>query len=93
MVFDKKSKRDLLAITALGVGLGIASKVEAVAKPPIPVVTKVAPVVAVAAPIIGAGIVLRSLNQLSNVNERPVKIRSLRKAKKVIKESNIRRFI
>ena len=64
MVFDKKTKRDVVGIAALGIGLGVATKVEAVAAPPIPVVTQFAPVAATAGVVIGAGTVLRSLKQL-----------------------------
>ena len=64
MGLDKKTRKDIVGITALGIGLGVATKVEAVAAPPIPVVTKFAPIAAVAGPVIGAGIVLRSLKQL-----------------------------
>ncbi len=64
MVFDKKTKRDVTGILGLGIGLGVGIAVEAKLAPAVPVFTKFAPVVVVAAPIIGAGIVLRSLNRL-----------------------------
>lgn len=92
MVFDKKTKRDVVGITALGIGLGVATKVEAVAKPPIPVVTQFAPVAAVAGPVVGAGIVLRSLKKLPTM-ERPVPIKSLNKARKRIEDTKRLRFL
>ena len=64
MAFNKKTRKDIVGITSLGIGLGALTKVEAVAAPPIPVVTQFAPIAAVAGPVIGAGIVLRSLKQL-----------------------------
>ena len=92
MALDKKTKRDVVGITALGIGLGVATKVEAVAKPPIPIVTKFAPVAAVAGPVVGAGIVLRSLKRLPTM-QRPVPIKSLNKAKARIKETKKVRFL
>ncbi len=74
MAFDKKTKRDVVGITALGIGLGVATKVEAVAAPPIPVVTQFAPIAAVAGPVVGAGIVIRQLNKLPTI-QKPVPIR------------------
>ena len=92
MAFDKKTKRDVIGITALGIGLGVATKVEAVAKPPIPVVTQFAPVAAVAGPVVGAGIVIRQLNRLPTM-QRPVPIKSLSKAKARIKATKKLRFL
>ncbi len=64
MVFDKKDRRDVVGILGLGIGLGVATKVEAVAAPPIPVVTQFAPIAATAGVVVGAGLVLRQLNRL-----------------------------
>ena len=64
MVFNRKTRKDVVGITTLGVGLGALTKVEAVAAPAVPVVTQFAPIAAVAGPVVGAGIVLRSLKQL-----------------------------
>ena len=91
MAFDKKTKRDVIGITALGVGLGVATKVEAVAAPPIPVVTQFAPIAAVAGPVVGAGIVLRSLRRLPTAS-RPVPIRSLNKARMRIEDTKRKGF-
>ena len=91
MAFDKKTKRDVVGITALGVGLGVATKVEAVAAPPIPVVTKFAPIAAVAGTVVGAGIVLRQLNRLPTA-ARPVPIRSLKKARGRIEDTRQQGF-
>ncbi len=92
MAFDKKTKRDVVGITALGVGLGVATKVEAVAAPAVPVVTQFAPVAAVAGPVVGAGIVLRQLKRLPTAT-RPVPIRSLKKARERIKATKRRGFL
>ena len=92
MAFDKKTKRDVVGITALGVGLGVATKVEAVAAPAVPVVTQFAPIAAVAGPVIGAGIVLRQLNKLPTA-ARPVPIKSLNKARGRIKDTRQRGFL
>ncbi len=91
MAFDKKTKRDVVGITALGVGLGVATKVEAVAAPPIPVVTKFAPIAATAGIVVGAGIVLRQLNRLPTA-ARPVPIRSLKKARGRIEDTRQQGF-
>ena len=91
MPFDKKTKRDVIGITALGIGLGVATKVEAIAKPPIPIVTKFAPIAAVAGPVVGAGIVIRQLNRLPTM-QRPVPIKSLNKARERIKDTKRKGF-
>ena len=70
MVFDRRTRRDVVNIAALGIGLGVLTKVEAVAAPAVPVVTQFAPIAAVAGPIIGAGIVIRSLRGLETVGGR-----------------------
>ena len=64
MVFNKRTKRDVTGILGLGIGLGVGTAVEAKLRPSVPVFSKFAPVAAVAAPVIGAGIVLRSLRRL-----------------------------
>lgn len=64
MVFDKKTKKDVTGIVALGAGLGVGTAIESKLAPPVPVFTQFAPVAAVAAPVASAGIVLRSLKQL-----------------------------
>ena len=91
MAFDKKTKRDVVGITALGIGLGVATKVEAVARPPIPIVTQFAPVAAVAGPVVGAGIVIRQLNRLPTM-KRPVPIKSLNKARGRIEDTKRKGF-
>ena len=91
MVFNKKDKKDVVGITALGIGLGVATKVEAVAAPPVPVVTKFAPVAAVAGPVVGAGIVIRQLNKLPTA-ARPVPIKSLKKARGRIRDTKQQGF-
>ncbi len=65
----KKTKRDVGNILVLGAGLGVGTAVEAKLSPAVPVFPSVAPVAVVAAPIIGAGIVLRSVNKLSMVGQ------------------------
>ena len=92
MVLDKKTKRDVVGITALGIGLGVATKVEAVAKPPIPVVTQFAPIAATAGIVVGAGTVIRQLNKLPTAT-RPVPIKSLNKARKRIRDTRRLRFL
>ncbi len=90
----KKTARDIGTIAGIGIGLGVINKVEAVAKPPIPVVGPVAPIVGVGATVVGAGLVLRGLDKLSMVRpQRLVQIRSLKKAKKVINEPRRLRFM
>ncbi len=64
MVFDKKTKRDVVGILGLGIGLGVGTTIEAKVAPAVPVFTQFAPIAAVAAPVVGAGIVIRSLKQL-----------------------------
>ncbi|KKL19770.1 hypothetical protein LCGC14_2462190, partial [marine sediment metagenome] len=53
----KKTKRDVGNILVLGGGLAVGTAVESRLAPPVSVFPAVAPVAAVAAPIIGAGIV------------------------------------
>ncbi len=91
MAFDKKTKRDVIGITALGVGLGVATKVEAVAKPPIPIVTQFAPIASTAGIVIGAGTVLRQLKRLPTM-QRPVPIKSLNKARMRIEDTKRKGF-
>ena len=91
MAFDRKTKRDVVGITALGVGLGVGTAVEAAAKPPIAVFPKFAPVAATAGIVVGAGIVIRQLNRLPTVRK-PVPIRSLKKAKARIKTTKQQGF-
>lgn len=80
MVVDKKTRRDVTGIVALGAGLGVGTAIESKLAPPVSVFPKFAPVAAVAAPVVGAGIVLRQLNRLPlgkpNVL-RPIKRRRL----------------
>ena len=64
MVLDKKTKRDVTGIVVLGAGLSVGTAIESKLAPPVPVFTQFAPVAAVAAPLIGARIVFRSLKQL-----------------------------
>lgn len=64
MVFIKKTKKDVTGIIGLGAGLGIGTAIESKLAPPVQVFPKFAPVAAVAAPVVGAGIVIRSLKQL-----------------------------
>ena len=92
MAFGKKTKRDVIGITALGAGLGVATKVESVAAPPIPVVTKFAPLASTAGIVVGSGIVLRQLNKLPT-KSRPVPIRSLNKARMRIEDTRRRGFL
>ncbi len=61
---DKKTRKDVTGILALGTGLAVGTAVESKLAPPVSVFPQFAPVAAVAAPIVGAGIVLRSLKQL-----------------------------
>ncbi len=61
---DKKTKKDVGNILALGTGLSVGTAVESKLAPPVSVFPKVAPIAVVAAPVIGAGIVLRSLSKL-----------------------------
>ncbi|MCH8003886.1 MAG: hypothetical protein IH934_04630 [Nanoarchaeota archaeon] len=60
----KKTRRDIAGILGLGIGLGVVTRVESVARLPIPVVTQFAPVAATVSPLIGARIVFRQLNRL-----------------------------
>ncbi len=64
MVLDKKTKRDVTGIVALGAGLSVGTAVESKLAPPIAVFPKFAPIVATAGIVVGAGIVFRSLKQL-----------------------------
>lgn len=66
MSFDKKTKRDVSGILGLGIGLQVGTAVEAKLQPAVPVFPQFAPVAAVAGPVVGAGIVIRSLNTLPN---------------------------
>ena len=70
MTFLKKTKRDVGTVVFLGTALGVGTAVEASVAPAVPVFTQFAPVAAVAAPVIGAGIVLRSLRGLETVGQR-----------------------
>ncbi len=65
----KKTKRDVGNILVLGAGLGVGTAVEAKLSPATSVFPTVAPIAVVAAPIIGAGILLRSVNKLSMVGQ------------------------
>ncbi len=65
--FRRKTKRDVGTVLILGTGLTVGTAIESKLAPPVPVFTQFAPVAAVAAPVIGAGIVLRSLKQLDTV--------------------------
>ena len=77
MVFDKKTKRDVVGILGLGVGLGVGTAIEAKVSPAVPVFTQFAPVVAVVGPLIGARILLRQVNRLPTAT-RPIKIKRRR---------------
>lgn len=79
MVFLKKTKRDVSNILVLGGGLAVGTAVEAKLAPPVPVFTQFAPVAAVAAPVIGAGIALRSVNQLSMVGQPRKRLKNRRR--------------
>ena len=70
MAFLKKTKRDISNIVLLGGGLAVGTAVEASVAPSVAVFPVVAPIAAVAAPVIGAGIVLRSLKGFETVGEK-----------------------
>ena len=74
---DKKTKKDVVGIAALGIGLGVGTAVEAKLAPAVPVFPKFAPIASVAAPIVGAGMVLRQVNRLSMV--KPMKRKVMRR--------------
>lgn len=61
---DKKTKKDVTGILALGTGLAMGTAVESKLTPPVSVFPQFAPVAAQAGPIVGASIVLRSLKKL-----------------------------
>ena len=74
---DKKTKKDVVGIAALGIGLGVGTAVEAKLSPAVSVFPKFAPVAAVAGTVIGAGIVIRQVNRLSMV--KPMKRKVMRR--------------
>ena len=67
MANNKRTRRDIANILVLGTGLSVGTAVESRLAPSVAVFPKFAPVASVAAPIIGAGIVLRQLNRLGQV--------------------------
>ena len=64
MVVDKKTRRDVTGIVVLGAGLGVGTAIESKLAPPVSVFPKFAPVAIIAAPLIGANILLRQVNRL-----------------------------
>ncbi len=83
MVLDKKTKRDVVGIAGLGIGLGVLTKVESVAAPPVPVVTKFAPLASTAGIVVGAGTVIRQLNRLPL--GKPNVIRPIKRPKSIMR--------
>lgn len=71
---NKKTRKDVVGIAALGIGLGVGTAVEAKLAPAVPVFPKFAPVAVVAGTVVGAGIVLRQVNRLSMVKPKPRKV-------------------
>ena len=99
MPFDKKTKRDVTGILGLGIGLGVGTAVEAKLAPAVPVFPQFAPVAAVAGPVVGAGIVIRSLRKLENVGSPVINqsvkqsaVRRIERGRKVLKQTG-RRFL
>ena len=74
---DKKTRRDVVGIAALGIGLGVGTAVEAKLAPAVSVFPKFVPIASVAGTVVGAGIVLRQVNRLSMV--KPMKRKVMRR--------------
>ena len=78
---DKKTKKDVVGIAALGIGLGVGTAVESKIAPAVPVFPKFAPVAVVAGTVVGAGIVLRQVNKLGQPVA-PIRKQTARKLRK-----------
>lgn len=66
-IVDKKTKKDVLSIVALGAGLGVGTSIESKLSPPVEVFPKFAPIASLAGPVVGAGIVIRQTKKLGKV--------------------------
>jgi len=84
---EKDTKKAVGTIAGIGIGLGVLTKVEGTLNPAVPVATAVAPIAAVGATVVGAGLVLKGLDKLSMVDPRKAPVQ------KPMKQRGARSFL